>query len=187
MAAIRAFIALPMSEETRTKIEAIQQELKMSSSDVKWEAPYKFHITLKFLGKTELQLIQNLADDLTNRFQTFSPFDLKYQSLGCFPSVTRPRIVWISTAPNETLLRIAAETEEACLSYGFAKEARPYHAHITLGRVKTIRDLLPLTEKVKSVTFEPFQARCSAVHIMHSDLHPSGSTYFLVKSIPLQS
>jgi 2'-5' RNA ligase len=75
--------------------------------------------------------------------------------------------------------------EEVCGRFGFPKEDRAFHAHITLGRVRGNRHLDRLTEIVKTVTFEPMQARCAEVHIMRSELRPTGSVYTLLNSIPL--
>jgi hypothetical protein len=51
--------------------------------------------------------------------------------------------------------------------------------------VKGNRNLERLTASLKSITFEPLLARCTEVHIVRSDLKPTGSVYTLLNSIPL--
>jgi 2'-5' RNA ligase len=154
-------------------------------AEVKWDGSEKFHITLKFLGDVDSSQPQIIADELRNSIGGFSPFDLSFVSLGAFPSVSRPRVVWIGTQQNEHVHGIQGCVERVCDSFGFAKEDRPFHAHVTLGRVKGDRNLDRLTAKLKSITFKPLIARCSEIHIMRSELKPTGSVYTLLNSIPL--
>jgi 2'-5' RNA ligase len=107
--------------------------------------------------------------------------------LGGFPDTTHPRVVWIGTSESPHIVRLQSEVEEVCTSFGFVKDDRPFHAHITLGRVKGNRNLERLTASLKSITFEPLTARCTQVHVMRSDLKPTGSLYTLLNSISLAS
>jgi 2'-5' RNA ligase len=184
MSRIRAFIALPTSSEIKQQIAAIQAKLIESQADVRWDGNEKFHITLKFLGNCELEVLHSLVSDLQASLRETQRFDLVYSSLGCFPDLTRPRVVWLGARENPHVARLQKLIEDACGKFGFAKEERPFHPHITLGRVKGNRHLDRLTESLKTVTFEPLQARCGEVHIMRSELRPTGSVYSLLNSIP---
>ena len=73
-----------------------------------------------------------------------------------------------------------------CVEFGFPKEDRLFHPHITLGRVKETRNVVRLTEAIKTITFEPIETFCSEILLMKSELHPSGSIYTILKSFPLQ-
>jgi 2'-5' RNA ligase len=84
------------------------------------------------------------------------------------------------------ILDLQSAIEKTCIDFGFQKEERAFHPHITFGRVKGIRNLARLTDAIKTITFEPMQSRCSEVLLMKSDLRPSGSIYTILKSIPLQ-
>ena len=184
---IRAFIALPISPEIRTDIASLQAQLIATDAAVKWEAHEKFHITLKFLGDIESSQVDPLAAAIRKSIGGSSPFEIAYVTLGGFPNVDRPRVVWIGARENEHIQSLQRHVEEACVSNGFAKEEHPFHAHITLGRVKGIRNLDRLTAKLKSITFQPLMARCSEVRLMRSELKPTGSAYTLLNSIPLAS
>jgi 2'-5' RNA ligase len=185
MTRIRAFIAVPTSGEIKRQIAAIQATLKETQADVRWEGSEKFHITLKFLGDCEPEVLHSLESDLRTSLRETQSFDLLYNSLGCFPNLTRPRIVWIGAQENAHIAGLQHLIEEAAGRFGFAKEDRPFHPHITLGRVKGNRHVDRLTETLKTVTFEPLQAGCTEVHVMRSELRPTGSVYSLLNSIPL--
>jgi 2'-5' RNA ligase len=185
MPTIRAFIAIPLPENLATEFASLQSHLIASDAQVKWDTPDKFHITLKFLGDTESSQIDSIASELQKSICTLPGFDISYATVGAFPTISRPRVIWVGTEENEHIPRLLGIVEGVCSSFGFAKEDRPFHAHITLGRVKGTRNLDRLTAIAKSITFKPLIARCSEVHVMRSELKPTGSIYTLLNSIPL--
>lgn len=187
MSMARSFIALPLPSEIQRAIATIQRQLIETQADVRWDASEKFHITLKFLGDVDSSQPSLIAKELQNSIGGLSSFDLSFLSLGAFPNLSRPRVVWIGTQQNEHVQGIQGRVERVCDSFGFALEDRPFHAHVTLGRVKGDRNLDRLTARLKSITFKPLIARCSEVQIMRSELKPTGSVYTLLNSIPLAS
>lgn len=187
MSMIRAFIALPLPSEIQRQFADIQRQLIETQAEVKWDGSEKFHITLKFLGDVDSAQPPFIAKEVENSIGGIAPFDLPFVSLGAFPTVSRPRVVWIGTQQNEHVQGIQERVERVCSSFGFAKEDRPFHTHVTLGRVKGDRNLDRLTARLKSITFKPLIARCSEIHIIRSELKPTGSVYTLLNSIPLAS
>jgi len=187
MATIRAFIALPIPSDVKEEFAAIQTQLRESHADVKWDTPEKFHITLKFLGDIEAAQAISIAGELQNSIGSLSGFEVSYDSLGAFPNPIKPRVVWIGTQQNEHVVELQERVERVCESFGFAKEDRPFHSHVTLGRVRGGQNLNRLTARLNSITFQPLIARCTEIRIMRSELKPAGSVYTLLNSIPLAS
>ncbi len=187
MSSLRCFVALPTAAEIQTRILRVVRELESIPSEVKWDTPDKFHITLKFLGNTEALLLESLSRRLEERIAGITSFDVTYSEIGGFPNLSRPKIVWIGTRSEPALLSLQSIVEETCAEFGFKKEDRAFHPHITLGRVKGSRGLDRLTATVKNTTFEPFTAHCTNLHLLRSELHPAGSRYSVLKSIPLKS
>jgi RNA 2',3'-cyclic 3'-phosphodiesterase len=187
MSSIRTFIALPASSDAQQKIAAIQSKLKTSHADVKWDAPDKFHLTLKFLGNVELPRIEMLKMHLEKITRSFPGLSLIYDSLGVFPSLISPRVVWIGARPDHELLGLHYAIDELCSKHGFPKEERSFHPHITLGRTRGTRNIVHLTEAIKTITFEAINFNCSEVLLMKSDLHQGGSVYSILSSFPLNS
>jgi RNA 2',3'-cyclic 3'-phosphodiesterase len=186
MSSIRTFIALPASTEIQQQMAAVQSQLKATQADVKWELQNKFHITLRFLGGVEQSNIDSLSPAFADIVKQFPTFEITYNSLGVFPNLHNPRVIWIGTKSNQVVLDLQSSVERVCLDFGFQKEERAFHPHITFGRVKGTRNLTRLTEAIKTITFEPMQSRCSELLLMKSDLRPSGSIYTILKSFPLQ-
>ena len=61
MAVVRSFIALPTPLSIKEQLNLVVSDLRELGADVKWDEPEKFHITLKFLGNVEAQLLDKLV------------------------------------------------------------------------------------------------------------------------------
>jgi len=183
----RSFIALPSSSELRKILQEIQARLIEEKADVKWDSPEKFHITLKFLGGVDSERLSGLADALANVTSAATVFQLVYSEVGAFPDLLHPRVIWAGARATDSLTSLQNHVEITCERFGFQKESRMFHPHITLGRVKGTTNLARLTAKVKSITFEPIETSCSEVLLIKSDLRPTGSVYTTLKSFPLNA
>jgi RNA 2',3'-cyclic 3'-phosphodiesterase len=187
MPGIRSFIALPIQAVAQLAIAEIQTKLKAPHADVKWESQDKFHITFAFLGNVEQSNLEFLSTTLVKSVQQFQTFTITFDSLGAFPNVRNPRVFWIGTKSNQTVLDIQSAVERICADFGFPGEDRTFHPHITLGRVKGIHNLTRLTDVIKTITFESIETLCSEILLMKSELHPGGSIYTILKSFPFQT
>ncbi len=184
---IRSFLALPSSEPLKRVVQDLQSELREEQADVKWDSADKFHITLKFLGNVSSATLSKLSDALTRAIPAIQSFPLTYDRVGGFPDLVHPRVVWVGAQTNEVLTALQKEVERLCEQFGFVREARTFHPHITLGRVKGSRNLARLTARAKSITFEPITTDCSEVLLIKSDLRATGSVYTTLKSFPLKA
>jgi 2'-5' RNA ligase len=187
MPGIRAFIALPSDDVITAKVVELQQELSQVHAEVRWEPTDKLHITLKFLGETEKGVLEELHNSLVKEIRPIisSPLELTYSTLGVFPNPTNARVIWIGADPDQGLLALCSCVEKVSEGFGFKREDRPFHPHLTIGRVKGRRNLANLTERLKTITLEPVKSLCTEILIMQSQLYPAGSRYSVVKTIPL--
>ena len=110
----RAFIALPVSGEAAASISAVQSSLRQPGCSVRWESPEKFHITLKFLGTADNDLLDRTARTLESIARMTPRFTLGYSCIGAFPSSDRPRVIWIGTENNPVLITLQKGVEQAC-------------------------------------------------------------------------
>jgi 2'-5' RNA ligase len=95
--------------------------------------------------------------------------------------------VWAGTEPSAEVDALFRTLETVCGSFGFLRETRKFHPHITIGRVKGTRNLARLTEATKSVTFEPISTECREIRLMKSVLGPEGSAYSILTTVSLLS
>lgn len=188
MAGIRTFIAFDTPELIRKEMRIFQSELKKSNTDVKWEPEDKFHATIKFLGDVSEFTLPSVLVSIESVVKKYSSFEVMYQTVGTFPDIRHPRVVWIGCEnPDGILKNLKNELDTVLQSFGFEMEKRSFHPHITLGRVKGDRNLKNLTSLLEKITFQPRNAVINEVVVMKSVLHPEGSAYSIIQSIVLGS
>jgi 2'-5' RNA ligase len=135
---MRAFVALPVSAAIREAAARVQEGLRAAGADVGWTRPEQMHLTVKFLGELGADVAARLAERLKETLPRRGPVALQYGGLGRFPAGGPPKVLWAGVkgevAPLAELVEAAAE------ELGVPREARPYHPHLTLGRVRSARN-----------------------------------------------
>lgn len=187
MPAIRSFIAIDTAPEVKAAIVEVEEKLRSTDAEVRWESIDKFHITLKFLGNVDEAKLHSLENQLEEALGPFSAFTMRYQGVGCFPNQHHPRVVWIGAENEDGILtRIQETIEGVSESFGFQREERQFHPHITIGRVKGSRNLKTLVAELGNASFAPHSSLIKEVLMMRSDLKPSGSVYAVLHRFPLK-
>ena len=191
MNVVRAFIAINLSPEIHQNLEEVVRHLKESlpGAPVRWVAVKNIHLTLKFLGDVSIANLEILTKILRSEASHHVPFEFSVGGLGAFPSIRRPRVVWVGVeAPTEVHAlqhNIEAETQRL----GYAREDREFSPHLTLGRVSrnaTPKDVQRISEAVGSYKVGFLgAARVQTVNLYRSDLQPSGAVYTQLFSAPL--
>jgi 2'-5' RNA ligase len=133
---IRAFIAIPIEDAARFAILKIIDALKSSpgasGGDVTWVAKENMHLTLQFLGNIDEQQVKRVKEAM-DEIKGIKAFRMDLQHIGAFPSIARPRVLWIGIKQQEQVKELF-DTIEASIG-DLHKEDRPFSAHITMGRV----------------------------------------------------
>ena len=141
-----------------------------------------WHLTLRFLGwATDAQLDRIVHDvdaaDLPARFR------IRFGGLGAFPKARRATVVWLAVAAgNEGLGRLAEVSEDAATAAGFKPEDRPYHAHLTLSRVRPPVDV---TDRIAAFPAFDVAMPVTAVTLFESVLGRGGASYTAIDTVPL--
>lgn len=189
METIRAFIAVPASDQVRELVKETVGNLRGAGADVKWVEPENVHLTLKFLGNITPEAVENLRVTLRHALKGYKAFEVTAGRVGCFPGGGRaPRVIWIGLEGAVDLLKgIAAKVDETCAGLGFEREMRPFRAHLTIGRVRRGSGRLrELSESVKCTEFNPLKLRVDRVNLVRSRLSPRGPTYTVLESIAFE-
>ena len=94
------------------------------------------HLTLKFLGDVSPSNVDLLSEMLQSRIGSLSLFEIRLTGLGSFPSLKRPRVIYIGIQAPAVLDSLQRGIESASRRLGYELDERPFSAHLTLGRVK---------------------------------------------------
>jgi len=178
---LRTFIAVELPADVRTALAREQARLKRLGANVGWVAPDNIHITLLFLGDIFGAQVAPLAAALDAVAAHHAPFELAVQGLGWFGPPRSPRVVWAGVSdPTHQLAALQQEVEEQARALELRTEARPFHPHLTLGRVRPggHATLPALTEALRQAIDTPY-GRCAVgtVRLMQSRLGPGGALH----------
>jgi 2'-5' RNA ligase len=185
---IRAFIAVPVTDEIKVLVGDLEQDLRTVGADVKWVEPKNLHITLKFLGNIAQADVEGLTGALERVVAGVRAFEVVVSGAGTFPPGRRPRVVWVGLADGrEQLTDLGVKVEEACGTLGFEREKRAFRPHLTIGRVRRGSRALPeLADEISRVAFNPLKLGVDSINLVRSRLSPRGPTYTLLEGFALE-
>ncbi len=185
---IRTFIAVELNKPVQDELQKIQEQLKTCHPDVKWVKPANIHLTLKFLGEAPIAKIEMIKDQLPSWVAGISPFSITLDTLGAFPHIRQPRVIWagIQEEPSSPLFLLTGTIEKETRRLGFAKEKKAFTAHITIGRVRSAKNIKPLAKilaqcKVPANLTQPVQS----ISLLKSTLTPQGPIYDILSTVSL--
>ena len=184
---LRCFVALPLDKRVKGQLAEIQEELKQTGAEVKWVEVDHIHLTLKFLGHISLSQVDLAKAGLKEALRGFSPFEFILSEIGAFPRMENPRVLWIGVREGkQRVLDLQKKIEKTLEEKKFPEEERPFHPHLTLGRVRSKKNIAQLGEKLKSVELPKFESiKVDRIILFQSVLKPTGPTYLPLSEFKL--
>ena len=185
---LRAFIALDLDAQVRVRLADLQAELRQISCRVSWAPPRNIHLTLVFLGDLFGAQVPELVAALDEIASCAAPFSMGVAGVDAFGPPAAPRIVWAGIEEATGALRALQDrTAMVVRSLGFQLEDRPFHPHLTLGRVRDRRGAAELTSRLSSLKNVPYgQVEVKELLLMRSRLVPQGAEYSLLHASALK-
>lgn len=191
MGVIRAFIAVSLAEEVARGLARTLEDLKKRApaGAVRWTPPGNIHLTLKFLGDVSEANIPAITRGLQTEVARHPALTITAADLGAFPSMRRPRVIWIGLHAPPQLEALQRGLEVEMERLGYPRDERPFTPHLTLGRVRKetgpaeLSDLSGVLERVKVGVLGI--TRVESVHLYRSVLSPGGSVYTRLFTAPL--
>ena len=166
---MRVFIAIEVPEDVKNYLEKMQQQLPKG----KLRLVKSFHLTLKFLGEITPDKVERIKQLLGN--VKFEKFAAETSSMGIFPSENYIRVIWIGLEPEELILQLQRQVENA-LADEFKKE-RGFKTHLTLARVKYVDDKKEFAQELKKIKTERVKFIVESFKLKKSTLTGEGPVY----------
>ena len=184
---IRVFISVEIPDEIKGALQEIQQVFRESGDRVTWVRPQGMHITLKFLGDIEEGSIPGIGARMQKAVDGIEPFVIHLVGTGVFPGTKKPRVLWAGIREGaEDLKKIQEDLDPLLSEIGFPMEARPFSPHITMGRIKEIRDPKRFKAWIeRHREAEIGSMRAASIHLFQSQLRPDGAFYTEKFAAPL--
>ncbi len=163
----RAFVAVRPPDAVLDAVDTLRVDTGRPTTRAQW------HITLQFLGnRADIDAVGAALAGIEVRAAT-----ARLGGLGAFPSARRARVVWLGLARGgELFSALAAAVGERLAPLGHEPESRPYHAHLTLARLKASSDVREALEAAAApVVGEPWLV--DEVIVYESRLRRAGAEY----------
>jgi 2'-5' RNA ligase len=182
----RIFIALKVAPD-KTFLGFISS-LKdgLSNENIRWASPDNMHITLVFLGDTEEKKVKAIYSMLNLKCTGFGKFELLIKGSGVFRKWSDPRVIWAGIDLSDKLLQLRGLISEGLKNEGISFEDRPFKPHLTIGRIKYLKDkilLQSLIDNYKNAEIQKIPV--NEVILYESILHHSGPEYKTLLKVDL--
>ncbi len=171
----RLFVAVDLPETVKDQLAKLRADIRGAS----WAKPTGYHLTLRFLGDgidaARLEALRGALAAVPGE-----PFSLALRGVGRFPptSAKAARVLWVGVAAPPALQSLYQQVERAVGEVGFAPEARDFHPHITLARLKPSKPD-PVVDRFleQYLGFSVPEIAVTAFYLFSSDLTPQGAIY----------
>lgn len=183
---MRCFIAIDLPQEIKKELEKTEREIQKIADEagakLKIVKPENLHITLKFLGELPEEKVNKIKEVMKKVFEEEiklkppKPFKVKLNSIGTFPSLDYIKAVWVDVLPKEQIIEIEKKIDRTLEGIGF-KENKNFEIHITLTRVKFIKNKKRFLEGLKKITIEPIEFEIRNFSLKKSTLTKEGPIY----------
>lgn len=201
---IRAFLAVELSQALRVEFATVQQELKRRiepelkrGTRISWVQPTSIHLTIKFLGEMDEQVIDPLRVAIEEAIEPQIIVNVPLERLGVFPHPQSPRVLWVGPsdkwergAEARRMAEIHGAIEQACEGLRFLRETRPFSPHLTLARIKMgERHVGAALAKGRALDLPVIVGSLAveSVVLMQSELKPTGPVYTKLWDLRLRS
>jgi len=189
--AVRAFVAVDLGVEAKDAVRAIQRQFEdlVPRGCVRWTKSDQLHLTLCFLGNVPAPRLPELCLAVGGGLAGVARFRLRLGGLGAFPSPRAPRVLWVGLEGDlPRLLEVQDRVARAAGAFGDHQEARPFHPHLTIGRVNRPEARVGRAWQAfvgERTAPAPCEREIGAVRLMRSRLRPDGAEYAELASFAL--
>ncbi|MDQ2179514.1 RNA 2',3'-cyclic phosphodiesterase [Marinifilum sp. D714] len=131
----RIFIAIKINNTDQISAIFRQVQLDLKDEWIKWVNLKGLHITLGFIGETDVRKIGLIVNRLKSSASKFSPFHLQLKSVGAFPSLSKARVLWIGVDSDDVIYELRKDILKQLEYIVEIPDAR-FSPHLTIGRIK---------------------------------------------------
>jgi 2'-5' RNA ligase len=174
---MRLFIAVELSSEARDSIEKIKVDFNLLRG-IRFVEKNNIHITLKFLGEVEEEMIPEMISALQK--VKFKPFKLSLSEIGVFPNENNMRVLWVDAKPAEPLAELKKRID---LALPGARDSHPFKNHITIARITTgnTEEIKAINNQIIKSKIEPQEFTIKKFVLYSSTLSSEGPIYEMIK------
>jgi 2'-5' RNA ligase len=176
---IRAFVAVELPPAIIEAAENLRKRYAAAGLRPRWVKPANVHLTLKFLGDIAPDRQADARLAMQRAAQGQPTIRLSTAGTGVFPNLRKPRVLWVGLSGEvAALLELAARLDARFAELEFARDTRPFKAHLTLARMRPEEDSQRMAQAIGQLGgFAPLGFDVSELVLFQSDLRSDGAVY----------
>src|SRR5579884_4190074 len=113
---VRLFVAIDIPDEVKARLRALVDRLRPLAK-LTWSPLDNLHVTTKFIGEWPEERLSEVKRVLA-AVDRPAAIQVAVRGLGWFPNARNPRVFWAGIDANESLARLAEETEKSLETIG---------------------------------------------------------------------
>ncbi len=167
---------------------AAVQDLFADASGLNFVDPEQAHVTVKFLGDTGEERVDELVSELAAAVEDsgVDPFEAEFGGLGVFPSLDYISVVWLGVREGGAELTALHEAvEDRTTAMGFEAEDHEFTPHVTLARMEHAGGKELVRDVVRDRDPDAGSRRVEEIRLTESVLTDAGPDYSTVESFSL--
>lgn len=168
---MRLFVSIKIPGGVSSKLDEIKSELEQEGVKITVDN----HITLKFLGDVEDKQATKIQSDLKE--VKFDSFELTINKITLFPNERYIRLVYADIEENEEMNKLLSLYTKIHTATKYIKHDKGFLQHITLARVRFLKQKERFIEEVKNIKLGPTKFKVDKFHLVKSTLTSDGPVY----------
>ena len=183
----RTFLALDLDETIRDRLLAVKDRIGASGAKIRWVDRPQLHVTLKFLGDVPDELAAEVCARVAEAASRVQPFDFDVRGVLCVPPSGRTlRMFWAGVQdPTSRMAELHRHLDAALAALGLKDEDRAFRPHVTLARVRFVKDPQPLRAAAEPCRDEQFGAQHAGDVVVYTSLLTPGGPVYTPVAQPL--
>jgi len=174
----RLFAAVPVGEDVKRAVGALQRRLRHLDASVRWVDPSLVHLTIKFFGNVRRSHVPRLSEGLASAAAAGQFAALATSSVSGFPSPERARVIWVGvTGEIAAVTQLADAVRDATAEWPADGKFAP---HLTVGRARQRGARVSVADVRDRLPFSPVTFAADRVQLIRSVLGPGGPRYTTV-------
>ena len=180
---IRLFVALKIPENIKEQLLNICNGLVPDASLYSWVTADKIHLTLKFIGEVEENLVPPISTEL-DFVKNYRSFNFQISRFGFFFRENRPKILWAGMQTDESIFKLVEELNKRMEIFNIEPEGRKFKSHLTLLRIKSKLDE-NFINNFNNYKFDELNFNANKIALVKSELSRTGAQYTEIKNYEL--
>jgi 2'-5' RNA ligase len=181
---IRLFVAVKIPSEIKEYLINTCKQIAPEPGNYKWETSSKIHLTVKFIGDVDENLVEDITGELSF-IENYGALEFTLTGFGFYFRNKDPKILWAGLETHKSIYNLVAELNQRFSKYFIPVDNRKFKPHLTMLRIKND----PGTDFIKmfkQYSFNNFKFISNEITLVQSRLLQAGSQYTDIKKYNLK-